>query len=68
MNIYVCTDHDGHYPVGVCSVIIATSETEAADLLKGELAEHGLNFDKPFSLRKLNGDEPKAFVLLDGQY
>lgn len=68
MEIYICTDHDGHYPVGVCSVIVAHSETEARGLLKKELHEHGLDEHKPFTLRRLSMDNPKAFVLLNGDY
>lgn len=68
LNIYVCTDHDGHYPVGVCSVIVAFSEHTAREMLRGELHEHGLDENKPFTLRRLNTTDPKAFVLLDGDY
>lgn len=68
MNIYVCTDHDGHWPVGVCSVVVANDESEASCLLGLALREHGLNGNKPFTLRRLSTDSPKAFVLLDGEY
>jgi hypothetical protein len=65
MNVYVCDDHHGHYPVGVCSV---EHEDQARDLLKAELRSHGLDPNKPFTLRKLNTAEPRAFVILDGDY
>lgn len=68
MNIYVCTDHEGHLSVGVCSVVVAASKEEARGLLKAELHEHRLNENKPFTLRLLNTSQPKAFVLLDGDY
>lgn len=68
MGVYVCTDHAGHYPVGVCSVIIARSEEEAGELLRLELRDHGLNPDEKFTLRRLNSAVPKAFILLDGDY
>ena len=68
MNLYVCTDHDGHYPVGVCSIVVAASEAEARDLLVPELRSHGLDPNKPFSLRLINMEKPRAFVLLDGDY
>ena len=67
LNVYACTDHDGHWPVGVASVIIATNEDEARDLLLAELKAHGLK-DTPFTLRRLQTDRPQAFVLLDGDY
>jgi hypothetical protein len=67
MNVYVCTDHDGHF-VGVCSIVIAPDEDAAKELLKPELREHGLNAEKPFTLRRLNTENPRAFVILDGDY
>lgn len=67
-NVYVCTDHDGHYPVGVCSIVVANSEAQARDLLTLALVAHGLDGAKPFTLRLLQTDKPQAFVLLDGDY
>jgi len=38
MKIFVCTDHDQFYPVGVASVVvIARNEVEATLLLDAEL-------------------------------
>jgi hypothetical protein len=68
MEVYVCTDHDGHFPVGVCSVVVAHSEAEARGLLKAELHKLVLDENKPFTLRRLSLESPKAFVLLDGDY
>jgi hypothetical protein len=68
MNIYICQDHEGHYPVGVCSVIVAEDEDMARLLLQAELREHGLRKEEPFTLRRINTDKPKAFVILDGDY
>lgn len=68
MNVYVCSDHDGHYPVGACSVVVADDEGQAADLLRAELVSHGLDPNKGFTLRRLNTDERRAFVILDGDY
>lgn len=68
MDVYVCTDHDGHWPVGVCSVVVAGSEHQARGLLQAELHEHGLDERKPFTLRRLSLEQPKAFVLLNGDY
>jgi hypothetical protein len=68
MNTYVCTDHDGHWPVGVASVIFAESEDHARALLKAALREHGLKDSEPFTLRLINHTGPKAFVLQDGDY
>lgn len=67
MNVYVCTDHDGHW-VGVASVVVANSEHEARGLLQAELHEHGLDERKPFTLRRIQTEKPQAFVLQDGNY
>jgi hypothetical protein len=67
VNIYTCTDHDGHW-VGVASVVVASTEDEARALLCAELREHGLDDKRPFTLRRINTDQPKAFVLQDGDY
>lgn len=68
MNIYTCTDHEGHYPVGVASVVVANSEDEARKLLEAELAAHGLKNQEPFTLRRIQIERPQAFVLNDGDY
>lgn len=67
MRVYVCTDHDGHYPVGVASVVVAHTEEEARQLLVSELENHGLR-GKGFTLRCIQTESPQAFVLHDGQY
>jgi hypothetical protein len=67
LNVYTCTDHDGHW-VGVASVVVAETEDIARDLLKAELRGHGLNADLPFTLRRINIAHPRAFVLQDGDY
>lgn len=68
LQVFVCTDHDGHWPVGVCSIVVAFTEENAREMLQTELKTHGLDPRKPFSLRRLNITNPKAFVLLDGDY
>jgi hypothetical protein len=68
MNVYTCTDHEGHW-VGVASVVVASDEAEARRLLVAELETHGLyQCAKPFEMRRINLDAPKAFVLQDGDY
>lgn len=68
MNVYVCSDHDGHWPVGVCSVVVAEDEAYARELLALELRTHGLKPEKGFTLRRLNTEVARAFVILDGDY
>ena len=68
MRVYVCDDHDSLFPVGACSVVVAEHYDQARDLLRAELRTHGLNPDKQFTLRELNTSEPRALVILDGDY
>jgi hypothetical protein len=67
MNVYTCTDHDGHW-VGVASVIVAEDEEDARVLLIKELRSHGLDEAKPFTLQKINTNDPRAYVLQNGDY
>ncbi|MGE3150892.1 MAG: hypothetical protein AB7K04_17735 [Pseudorhodoplanes sp.] len=68
MNVYTCVDHDGHYPVGVSSVVVADTEEDARALLSAALTEHGLDGRRPFTLRRISTDDPRAFILQDGDY
>jgi hypothetical protein len=66
MRVWVCTDHPGHWPVGVASVVLAQSEDQAKSLLEQELALRGLSGE--FTLRELDATVPAAHVLNDGEY
>ena len=70
MRVYVCTDHDYHWPVGVASVIVANNITEAMEMLDAKLIEAGLEpFElKPYTIRRLPEDMPYCEILQDGQY
>jgi hypothetical protein len=68
MRVFYCTDHDGHYPVGVCSIIVAPNEEKAYQLLQIELIKQGLKADEPFTLREVDTTNEYAIVLLDGNY
>jgi hypothetical protein len=61
-------DHDGFYPVGVCSLIVAESEKQARELLIAELNRVGFNGQKPFNLTLIDTTKPSADILLDGNY
>lgn len=67
MNVYVCTDHAGHWPVPVASVIVAHDEAEATTLLRTELEKCGLCGDG-FSLQLVAVDKPHAVILSSGVY
>lgn len=67
MNVYTCKDHAGRWPVGACSVVVAWDEPEARRLLAAVLKEANLDPDG-FTLQLLDLSEPKATILLDGNY
>ena len=68
MKVFVCTDHDGHWPVGVASVIVAPNEEAARALLRVALKERWLNGDQPFTLKEIDTLNRKAYILRDGDY
>jgi len=67
MMVFTCTDHDGHWPVGVASVVIAVSEDQARKLLDAELTRRGLR-PGGYTLERMSLIEPRAVVLCDGDY
>lgn len=67
-RLWVCTDHDGHYPVGVASIVMANSVEEAKLLMDQALREQGLSPHKAYSLLELNISVPFARVLCNGDY
>lgn len=70
LRVFVCTDHDYHYPVGSASVVTAEDEAAARKLLDAKLIERGLrpSWSKAYTLKELSLDEPSAEVLCDGNY
>jgi len=70
LRLFVCTDHDGIWPVGVASVILATDEEQARILLDSELlASHLKPHDQePYTLWEIPLDRPMARILRNGDY
>ena len=70
LRIFTCTDHDGHYPVGTSSVIVARDEEEARELLDTALVAAGLKTGKEarYTLQELNTDRARVIILQDGNY
>lgn len=68
MNVYICQNHQGHWPVGVGSVVVAENENDARRILVDRLAVHGVKQTEPFTLWPINLTEAAAFVLCDGNY
>lgn len=67
MRVFTCTDHDNHW-VGVASVVVAEDEDAARIMLAAEIATHGLDGSKPFTLQELDTNFPHAMILQDGDY
>ncbi|MGE0278416.1 MAG: hypothetical protein AB7R40_23720 [Nitrospiraceae bacterium] len=44
------------------------TEEDARALLSAALTEHGLDGRRPFTLRRISTDDPRAFILQDGDY
>jgi hypothetical protein len=68
MKVFICIDHDGHWPVGVASVVAAQDEEQARELLAAELRTFGLKPERGFTLQALDLSAPRARVLNDGDY
>lgn len=68
MKVFYCTDHDGHWPVGVASLVVAPNKETAHAALATRLAALGLNGDKPFTLTELDITKAQILVLRDGDY
>ncbi len=67
MKVFTCVDHDGHWSVGVASVVVAEDKEKASDLMAIELAENGLP-TTDFTLQEVDLSEEKAIILRDGNY
>lgn len=70
LKIFVCTDHDGFWLVGVASVIVAKDKRRARTLLNEALKVRGLKTskDESFTLEELDVSVEDAFILMDGNY
>lgn len=69
LRVFICTGHDGFYPVGVASVVLAENAKQALELLDGALAARGLktSVDHHYILHQL-ALLPQAIILNDGNY
>ena len=67
MRVFTCTDHAGHWPVGVASVVVAENISIAYETLMGELANQGLARSH-FTLVELPLDKSSCRILCNGDY
>jgi len=68
MKVFTCTDFEGHYPVGVSAVIVASDAMEARTLLDKELVKHGLRPKVISTFQEISLDRSAAIILQDGDY
>lgn len=68
MRVFYCTDHDGYYPVGVASIVVAPHIETARMALASRLDKLGLDGDKPFTLTELDLTKAQILILRDGNY
>lgn len=68
MKVFICTDHDGHYQVGVASVVVAPNIETARSGLTTRLNALGLDGNKPFTLTELATTKAQILILRDGDY
>lgn len=70
MKVYMCNDHDSHYPVGCASVIVARNYVEARKLLDEQLVANGLRpyEERHYSLTQICLEIPTATILCNGNY
>lgn len=68
MKVFTCTDHEGFWPVGVASLVVAEDQTKAAQLLMDALVKEGINQVDPFHLEEIDVTRPQAVILHNGDY
>lgn len=69
LKVYVCNRFTGFYPVGVAAVVVAESQSEAAELLNAQLKRQGLPGDATANgMAWVMQNNKQVVVLNDGNY
>lgn len=70
LKLFTCTDHDGHWPTGAASIVIAKDRRQAKKLLDAELEADGLKpfKQKSYTLTEVLTTKPHAIILYNGDY
>ena len=68
LRVFVSTDFEGRYPVGVCAVVVAEDEAAARRQLNDEIVQRRLNPCPELTFTEIETDEPSAVIFLDGDY
>lgn len=68
MKVFTCNDHNGYWPVGTASVIVAEDKDVATRLLDVALKDKKLKPSEleAYTLVELDTRNPGAFILNDG--
>ena len=69
-RVWICQDHDLHWPIGGGSVVIAENVVEARKLLDKKLISHGLKpyEEKSYTFRSYSMNRKQAHIISDGDY
>ena len=69
MKVFTCTECDGHWPVGFAAVVVAVDQSDAADILAGELNRIGLDqYVSPSTMIEIDQTKSSCSILVDGDY
>lgn len=68
MKVFVCSDFQGHWPVGTAAVVVAADIEEASLRLQAKLEEIGLTQDASFTLEEISTKVAEVYILRDGEY
>lgn len=68
MRVFVCSDFEGHYPVGSAAVVVAQNKTHAENMLNEELVRCGLSALGQKTLQEVSMKTERAIILCDGNY
>ncbi len=68
MKVFYCTSFTGHYPVGVCALVVAKDVFEARTLLTTELQRCGLVLELTDEIQEVDTSLCGVNILSDGMY
>ena len=73
MKVYWTDKFVGHYPIGTCAIVVASTPEDAARMLNEKLKTAGLLLkgDRPvdaIDMQHVNTREPSVNIVKDGNY
>lgn len=69
-KVFICVDHDTHYPIGGASIIVAANKGSARRMLNSALIQNNLkdSLGCSYTLEEIDLTKPAAYILCDGGY